>query len=112
MNFISNRSDIKNLLLKGFRKTKHNRMKKTYHRGLYVFSRELHDPRVKIGQAFGEGGLYTRLNNQFRICYSYPDEFFIHFFIISATIADTMILEKLLLAKLRTIPKQGSSTHG
>ena len=72
-----------------------------FYKGVYVISRDEHenkndDLQYKIGMAHGTGGLYERVKN-YEMCYPYPDEFFIHFFIITHTEQDARNLEKVIL---------------
>jgi len=110
MNFIKYEQDFKQILFKGKAKTKAGKDKDTFHRGMYIFSRDLDDVRFKVGLSYGESGLYTRLKNQYRICYAYPNEFFVHFLVLSLAPRQARQLEKKMLADLKTIPKETNST--
>jgi hypothetical protein len=53
MNFIRNRASIKRLLYKGKARTRTHKLKDTFHRGTFIFSRQRDDTRVKVGSTYG-----------------------------------------------------------
>ena len=110
MNFIENETNFKKLLVSGTRKTKRGETKDTYYRGMYIFSRDLDDVRFKVGLAWGQGGLFERLKKQYRICYPFPKEFYIHFMVLSLTPEHARKVEKLMLSKLKTIASINNSS--
>lgn len=112
MNFFKYRDQIEELLFKGYRysqgKSRPNYNPKTYHRGVYVWASTLEDDRMKVGVAYGNGGLYQRLN-QYRICFGYNDKFFLNYLLISKSESKARKLERILLSNLKTAPNQFSS---
>ena len=73
-----------------------------FYKGIYVISRDKNNNndtklQYKIGMAYGEGGLYNRIRS-YEMCYPYPDEFWIHFCILTHTEKDARALEKVILA--------------
>ena len=72
-----------------------------FYKGVYVISRDEHENKkdelqYKIGMAHGGGGLYRRIQS-YEMCYPYPDEYFMHFFILTHTEQDAKDLEKVIL---------------
>ena len=62
-------------------------MNKTHYPGVYVISRKKQDKQMKLGEAHGNGGLYDRIRNQYKICMSINQgenlEFFLRYLIIT-----------------------------
>ena len=108
MNFKNNEKDIQKLLRSGTRTTrsvdpkKKGQKKPTYFRGLYIISRGEEDSTFKIGMAHGEGGLFTRLKN-YKLCWPYPKEFFVHYLVVCPTAKDAKSLEKAVLKNKRSL---------
>ena len=100
MNFGSNEKLKKKLLiLPNKRDSKgKNKEKKvdTYHKGVYLISRDIDDVCYKMGVAWGAGGLFNRLM-PYKIYHPYPTENFVQYLFITATSDDAKKLEKLLL---------------
>ena len=101
MNFGSNEKLLKKLLIlpnKRDSKGKNKEKKKvdTYHKGVYLISRDIDDVCYKMGVAWGAGGLFNRLMS-YKICHPYPTENFVQYLFITATSDDAKKLEKLLL---------------
>lgn len=111
MNFIDHRADIKNLLWRKYGRSSSGRRKDVGSRGLYIFSRDQLDVRFKVGMSSGVAGLYPRLDRQYRICYGYPNEFWLHYLVIVQTASDARYIEKEMLRVLKTVPNQTASNE-
>jgi hypothetical protein len=115
MNFKRYRDDIKyNLLrLENDRVSeKTGKLKKTFHKGVYVISQYEDQTNYKIGLARGNSGLYSRIKS-YQTCYPYPDELWVYFMIICLSVEDAVKFEKIILAdekltKIMQNPVKGS----
>lgn len=104
MNFNSHHKSIKKLLLLPEKRKSRNPDKpdqNQFHRGIYVLSRDRETDKnnklqYKIGMAHGAGGLYKRLGD-YKICFPYPDEFYLHFIIITPSSEAAKKLERVIL---------------
>jgi hypothetical protein len=110
MNFKENMEDLRQLLRKGTTKTSKGKNKATYQMGTYMFTRDFNDNHTKVGVSYGSGGVYTRLKS-YKICYSFPDEFYIQKIIISQTSDDAKEVERLILKskRLKILENKGAS---
>ena len=111
MNFKKQENKIKKLLVLAEKRASTSAKKKTtykyqFQKGVYVFSRLRDDDNVKIGMAYGNGGLFERLKT-YKICYPFPNEFNLQYLFICNK-DNAKILEKTILArtdKLKHIEK-------
>ena len=87
MNIHDYKKDIRDLLLTGNRESqskdgKKTRKPATYFPGVYIISRVLNGV-MKLGEAHGAGGLYSRITSQYKICYPVKGkEFFMRYIVI------------------------------
>ena len=82
---MSTKKSIADLLQEGTRLSagKTVKTKKTYYPGVYIISRTKVYDIFKLGEAHGNGGLYDRIINQYKICYSLKSsEFFLRYLVI------------------------------
>jgi hypothetical protein len=101
MNYTNYEASLgKLLLLPDTRLSKTGKEKTQHFKGIYVISRSKDDLTFKIGVAYGDGGLKPRLQN-YKLCYPYKDEFFVHYIIITATATDAKMLERKVLGDPR-----------
>lgn len=96
MLFKKYQTEIRNLLRTGYRQKtgKHKGKEATYWSGIYIFSRLQSDDYFKVGMSTT---LYNRLLNQYKVCYSFDDEFHLKYILLTASANDTKKLEKLIL---------------
>ena len=94
MNFKDNHEEIELLLQDRQYVNEKNRNKKSYLKGVYIFSKYRNAKYRKIGLASGEGGLWRRLK-YYTICFPHDDEFFIDFIITTKTRSEPRKLEKV-----------------
>ena len=66
------------------------------YKGVYVISRDKNDTSFKLGMAWGKKGLFGRLKN-YKLCFPYDGEYYLHWLVLCGTIADTKVLEKSIL---------------
>ena len=92
MNFKQHQEDIKRLVSRGA----DGRGRFTAWKGVYVFSREANDKAQKIGVAYGTQGVYSRVKH-YKICYPYPDEFYLHMLILTDDEPSARLLERKIL---------------
>ena len=105
MNFNKRHKDIKKLLLHPEKRKSGNPEKsdkEQFYKGIYVISRDEETDkndqlRYKIGMAYGAGGIYKRMDG-YKMCFPYPDEFWMHFCIITPNAEHAKKLEKIILA--------------
>ena len=91
MNIHQQKLKIRKLLLTGKRVTQSRKplgdgqkpkKKPTYFPGVYIISRVMNGV-MKLGEASGEGGLYDRMMNQYKICYPNREkEFYLRYLVI------------------------------
>ena len=70
MNIHANQKSIADLLQEGTRLSagKTVKTKKTHYPGVYIISRTKVNDIFKLGESHGNGGLYDRIINQYKIC--------------------------------------------
>ena len=109
MNFHKRHLDIKKLLLRPEKRKSKNpnkRDQEQFYKGIYVISRDADTDKLstdekprymyKVGMAHGDGGIYRRMDS-YKMCFPYPDEFWMHFCIICPEAKDAERLEKVIL---------------
>ncbi len=93
MDFKKNYQNIEKLLkISEYRKNKTK--KKSYLKGVYIFTKTRDTEYHKIGLAAGEGGIFQRLR-YYTICYPAPKEYILEFCITTKTRKEPKRLEKL-----------------
>ena len=107
MNIHTHQKTISDLLLEGTRISggKKPSIRRKYVPGCYILARTLDNPKCKLGEAHGQGGLYKRILGQYKICMSLYTEFFLRYLVIAhrkkeGTKHFSQILEKLLLTTI------------
>lgn len=119
-NVKQNNRDIKKLLLRPEKRKSGNPKKPDqlqFYKGIYVISRDEETDkndqlRYKIGMSHGAGGIYKRMDG-YKMGWAYPDEFFIHFFIITPKAENAKKLEKIILAykNMEAVPNPRNTTQ-
>ena len=119
-NVKQNNRDIKKLLLRPEKRKSGNPKKpdqQQFYKGIYVISRDEETDkndqlRYKIGMAHGAGGIYKRMDG-YKMGWAYPDEFFIHFFIITPKAENAKKLERIILAykNMEAVPNPRNTTQ-
>lgn len=105
MNFNDHHLDIKKLLVRAEKRKSANPNKpdqEQFYKGIYVISRDQEIDKnktlqYKVGMAHGDGGIYKRMDG-YKMCFPYPDEFWMHFCVITPKSQDAISLEKKILA--------------
>jgi hypothetical protein len=100
MNFKKQEKKIQKLLLLPEKRESQGKTKKLveqYQKGVYVFSKDLNDDNHKIGMSHGGGGLFNRLKT-YKICYPFPNEFYLQYLFICES-KNAKLLEKKILAR-------------
>ena len=85
MNIHDDQKSIADLLQEGTRLSagKTVKTKKTHYPGVYIISRTKVNDIFKLGESHGNGGLYDRIINQYKICYGLKSsEFFLRYLVI------------------------------
>ena len=84
MNIHQNQTNIRKLLKEGMRKSATTgKNKAVYFPGCYIISQDLKTSLYKLGEAHGEGGLYTRITHQYKICMPLKNsQFYLHYIVI------------------------------
>lgn len=105
MNFNDYHSDIKKLLIRPEKRKSRNINKSDqdqFYKGIYVISRDKELDKneklqYKVGMAHGSGGIYKRMDG-YKMCFPYPDEFWMHFCVITPKAENAKLLEQKILA--------------
>ena len=84
MNFKSHYPQLKTLLKDRSYRHKDGRLKHSYLKGVYVFSKTRGSDYKKVGIAYWEGGMWNRLK-YYTICYPHEDEFILDYVITTKT---------------------------
>ena len=84
MNIHQNQTNIRKLLKEGMRKSATTgKNKAVYFPGCYIISQDLKTSLYKLGEAHGEGGLFTRITHQYKICMPLKNsQFYLHYIVI------------------------------
>jgi hypothetical protein len=109
MNYFVNQKHLRELLFERYRVPTGKSKTKVpvYRPGCYILSRTEETQQQKLGEASGDGGLYSRITNQYKLCFHRKDELWVRYLVItprhkegSKTFAQ--ILEKLLNSAIDT----------
>lgn len=120
MNFNTHYKDIKKLLLRPEKRKSSSPNKpdqQQLYKGIYVISRDKETDkndqlRYKVGMAHGAGGIYRRMDG-YKMGFPYPDEFWLHFCVITPKSQDAKKLEKKILSdkSMSPVPNPRNTTQ-
>ena len=75
--------------------------------GVYIINQDVDDANFKIGVAHGAStGIYNRISSQYKICWPFDDEFWLHFMILAPPGKPSKELEKLIIDSLDADPSK------